>query len=74
MAVRTLSRYPSGEGAMNGIKNRLKHSYLMLRTSALRQAFGRSDGQFLDFPDWNPAEIQPESPISGPEALLRNIG
>ncbi len=29
-------------------------------------------GQFLSFPDQNPAE--PGSPISGPEALLRNMG
>ena len=42
--------------------------------SALRQAFSRPEGRFLCFPDRNPAEIRPGSPISDPEALLRNIG
>ena len=39
---------------------------------------GPRDGQqgqsILRFHDWNPAEIRPGSPISGPEALLRSIG
>ncbi len=26
------------------------------------------------FPDWNPAELRPGSLISGPEALLHNMG
>jgi hypothetical protein len=31
-------------------------------------------GPIGSFPDKNPAEIQPESSISGPEARLHNIG
>ena len=34
----------------------------------------RPEGRFLVFPGGSPAEIPPESPISGPEALLHNIG
>ncbi len=42
--------------------------------SALRPAEGRPEGRFWKFPDENPTEILPGSPISGSEALLRNIG
>ncbi len=42
--------------------------------SALRPAFGRTEGRFLCFPDDIPAEIWPGSLIAGPETLLRNIG
>ncbi len=31
-------------------------------------------GRFKSFPDQNPAETRPGRPISGPEALWRNIG
>ncbi len=42
--------------------------------SALRPAEGRPEGRFRGCPDQNPVEIRHGSPISGPEALLRNIG
>ncbi len=41
--------------------------------SALRPAFGRPEGRFWCFPGSSPAKIRPGSPISGLEALLRNI-
>ncbi len=42
--------------------------------SALRPAECRPEGRFCCNPDLNPAEILPGRQISGPEALLRNIG
>ena len=41
--------------------------------SALRPAFGRPECRFRCFPGSSPAKILPGRPISGPEALLRNI-
>ncbi len=41
--------------------------------SALRPAEGRLEGRFRCFPTSSPAKIRPGRPISGPEALLRNM-
>ncbi len=41
--------------------------------SALRPAFDRPEDRFRCFPDSSPAKIRPGRPISGPEAVLRNI-
>ncbi len=41
--------------------------------SVLGPAFGRSEGRFWCFPGSSPAKIRPGSPISGPEALLRDM-
>ncbi len=41
---------------------------------ALRLAEGRPEGRFRCFPGSSLAKIKPGSPISGPEALLCNIG
>ena len=41
--------------------------------SALRPAEGRPEDRFRCFPGSSPAKIRPGSPISGPEALMRNI-
>ncbi len=41
--------------------------------SPLRQAKDRPEGRFRCFPGSSPAKIRPGRPISGPEALLRNI-
>ena len=38
-----------------------------------RPAFGRPEDRFRCFPGSSPAEIRPGRPISGPEALLRNV-
>ncbi len=42
--------------------------------SDLRPAEGRPEGRFRGYPDWDPPEIRPGCPISGPDARLRNIG
>ena len=42
--------------------------------SALWPAFGRRRADVEVFPSLNPAEIPPGSPVSGPEAILCNIG
>ena len=36
-------------------------------------AEGRPEGRFRCFPGSSPAKIRPGRPISGPEALLRNL-
>ncbi len=41
--------------------------------SALRPAEGRPEDRFRCFPGRSPAKIRPGRPISGPEALLRNV-
>ncbi len=42
--------------------------------SALWPAFGRRRADVEVFPSLNPAEIPPGSLVSGPEAILCNIG